>query len=195
MAITTEHGPSLVHVPNHTPIAYGRMLSQFRGKPRASALVQALVDSIQWIEDALWNMYVGTTLDLAEGHALDQWGELVGEPRGTLSNDDDFRTFVEARILANRTSGTIAETVAIWQLVTSPSICVTHRNMLPAGQWLTAYRTGFMSDVRAARVRRMMDNAGPAGKTLALTEAVGAWGFDGNGKVVGFDVGAIARAI
>lgn len=195
MTITTEHGPALVHVPNHTPIAYGRMLSQFRGKPRASALVQALVDSIQWIEDAFWNLYIGTTLDLAEGHALDQWGELVGEPRGTLSNDDDFRVFIEARILANRTSGTIAETVAIWRLVTSPSICVTHRNMLPAGQWLTAYRTGFMSDVRAARVRRMMDSAGPAGKTLALTEAVGAWGFDGNGKAVGFGVGAIARAI
>ena len=169
---TTEHSTELVHLPNMAERAHELLLAQFANKPVAVSLARWIGTVVQWVEDQAWSVIVGTTLDNAVGHSLDQWGAFVGEYRGGLTNDDDYRVFIFARILANRCQGTVNELIAIWILLTAPYKCVTHRNLLPAGQWLTVYRYEWMNVVRAERVARIMRDAAPAGKTLVLVEGL-----------------------
>ncbi len=200
MTLTTDHSIRLIHKPNMVAEARARMLSQFRGKPRAVATVRGLASAAQDLEDLAFDIHVGTTLDNAEGDSLDAWGDLVGELRGALA-DDDYRVFIEARILANMSQRTVDELITIWQLVTAPYTCARYRLLKPAGAWLQVVRSEFMGDARARRVRRIMDDAAGASKTLVLTEGVvDALGFaDEAGTnapcLDGFDGGLFTRAL
>lgn len=189
----------LVFIPDHKAQARTRLLSQYHDKPNIEALVQSLATGTQMLEDQIFDLLISTTLTAAQGDALDQWGALVGEVRGSLG-DEDYRRFIRARILVNNSEGTTDELLAIWSLLVEPFIEIRHYNYAPATFELMVLRDDYMTDERARRIGQTMRAVKPAGVAMMLLEAVpGSFGFLENvgppGLALPLDVGPLARSI
>ena len=189
----------VVYIADHRARARAHLLSQYADKPRMRALVDALADGCQRCEDEAFDLLVSTTLTAAQGKHLDQWGAIVGEARGGLV-DQDYRRFIQARILVNNCEGTTDEVLAIWSLLTEPYVEIEHLNYAPATFYLRVLRDAYMSDARAARVGTTMRAVKPAGVAMMLVESVpGAFGFAEAAGAPTFtlplDVGLLCRSL
>jgi hypothetical protein len=102
----------LEHFTEHAGAAFARLATQFRDKPNLAAVLLAVLPQVQALEDALFQLYSERGIDTAIGAQLDVLGRIVGEARQG-KDDETFRTFIRARVLVNRSSGTIPEILAI----------------------------------------------------------------------------------
>lgn len=187
-------GPSIVYRPDYQARAVAALVSAYRDKPRIRALVEAVASGAQDLEDRAFGLLTSTVLEVASGDLLDKWGALVGEARGALVNDDDYRVFIRARIRANSSTGTTDEFITIWQMITAPYVEVRHVDYYPAAFYLRVVRAEFMSDRRAARVGQMMRSIKPMGVAMDLVEAsVGYLGFESDPDAYPLDRGLLAR--
>jgi hypothetical protein len=105
-------GSALEHVTAHAAQGIGRLLQQFQEKQRIEDFLSALLDQVQEIEDAAWDLYIARTLGNAEGALLDQLGAKVGEERRGRT-DGQYRRFIGVRILSNRSDGQIEQLYSI----------------------------------------------------------------------------------
>lgn len=184
----------LSHVPDWPTRGEDRLLRPW-DKPRIRALVEALGEGSQLQEELAWDMLVSTGLAEATGDALDQWGEIVGEQRGPLS-DTHYRRFILARMLVNRSSGTVDELLEILDVATEPNVGVYHQDNLPAGFYLQVERRYFMTDDVYRRVARLLEDARPAGRHMSVIEAItGGFGFDADPTAAGYNEGVYSRLI
>jgi hypothetical protein len=181
-----------------------RMPIQF-DKPRIAALVQALGLGIQCLESNLFGMHISTALPNATGDALDKWGALVGERRGGLS-DDDYRVFIDAKLMVLRSNGSPDELIDIFAKITAPQISVRF-NLYPRASFgLWVLREEAMGDNRARRVGEFMRQAKPGGTEMWLVESIsGYFGFKDDpghpgvpadaGDSLGWDEGRFSRVL
>lgn len=175
--MSTSSTTELLYVPDWPERAEARLLRPW-DRPRIRAYMRALGAGAQLLEDQAFDILESTTLENATGHALDQWGDLVGEQRGPLS-DNDYRPFILARMLVNRSAGTIDELIEILDICTAPNLYVWHEDNLPAGLYLVVVRNSFMTEARRRRVSRLMEAARPGARHMTVIEAVpDAFGFD-----------------
>ena len=189
-------GPNIVFTPNHQDVAVDLLLAQYQQRPRIRAFIRALALGVQDLEDRAFGVLVQSTLTAASGDLLDKWGAVVGEPRGSLTDDADYRVFVQARILANRCQGTTDQMIEIWKLLVAPYLEVRHIDNYPASVQFWVVRTDPMSDLRARRVARLMRSVKPGGVSIDMTEAVvGYLGFSENPTAQPLDAGLLARAL
>lgn len=103
-AAPPAEAPGLTYQPDHAGEAERRLLSQFDSAARLHALVRALVQPLQDLEQAAFDVMGAFDVDTASGAQLDAVGALVGEARLGRS-DVAYRAYVKARILANRANG------------------------------------------------------------------------------------------
>lgn len=184
----------LIYVPNYKDIAEARLLAAWQ-QPKIRGIVRALAQGAQTLEDTNFDLIVSTGLDEATGDALDQWGELVGEERGILS-DNEYRQFILARMLANRSDSTVDSLLEIFEIATQPNIATFHQDNFPAGFYLQVTRNDFMTEETLRRVARLMEDVRPGGRHMTLIEAViDGFGFAGDVTAAGYDVGAFSRLI
>lgn len=184
----------LVYVADWPARASKALLGLDWSKPRIVALAEALGEGSQELEDVTFDVLLSTRLEAASGSTLDLYGGIVGERRGPLG-DEDYRRFIQARILTNITDSTIDEMIAIFALVTYPGE-VEYMPMYPAGGTLQVLRQSWLSDRMRRRIRRIMDDAKPAGVAIELIEALpGFFGFEGNEGAMGYDEGVYSRVL
>lgn len=190
----TQATTSLVYRPDWKARAVELLLAQHRNKPRIVALVQALAEGGQAVEDDFFSLAFSRVLSLATGAQLEQWGDLVGERRGGLS-DPDYRRFIEARLLMNRTHGDTDTVIQIFGLITAPSV-VKHHNHYPATAVLQAFRDDWLSEPVRRRVRRAMESIRPGGVAFQLIEILpGYFGWKDDPTSLGYDTGRFSRVI
>jgi hypothetical protein len=185
----------LQYVPDWPERAAARLRTPWRAE-RTAALVAALGAGAQAHEDECFDLIAGTELSVATGHALDQWGDLVGEQRLGLS-DNEYRPFIEARMLVNRCTGTVEELLAILRVATGPDSTCYHRSLFPACYVLLAVRSSWLTAAARRRVARLMTAATPAGRGFAVIESLpDGFGFeDDDTGAGGFGVGPYSRLI
>jgi len=172
-------------------MAASLLLSQYRESPRVQALVRACAGAVQEIEDIGFDLLVSTTLSAAGGWVLDQWGAVVGERRRGL-DDEDYRRFIEARILANLSDDSTDRMIQIFEIVAGPGE-VRHFDLFPASYALTIKRDSPLTDGIRSRIRDLMEQIKPAGIGLTLTEATSEAYQYGTGP--GLDQGEFARIL
>ena len=186
-----------VYIPDFADQAVSDLPSQFRGEGKTvnEALMRALGDGVQLLEDSQFGLAVGSRIDVAAGAMLDVWGDLVGEDRGGLA-DIDYRRFIKARILVNRASGSADDFAEIMAIITAPST-VRVEAYYPAELILYAFRESAMSDAVVARVAAMLTDCKPIGIKLQAIEAIGSYlGFSENpGAPLPMPLGTMARNI
>lgn len=79
-------------------------------------LLAALIEPVQSVEDALWQLLTARTIDTAIGEQLNVIGRVVGQPRNGLV-DDDYRRYIRARIATSRSDGTANDVITVARLV------------------------------------------------------------------------------
>lgn len=166
------------------------------GLPRLEAFVRALAHGVQMLEDEVLDRHLALALATANGADLDTLGKLVGELRVSL-NDQDYRRFIAARLLARHCKGTTDELLAIAVLVTAPST-VVHFDMFPAGFRLYFGRDLALTSQMLGRIRRFLVGVKPAGVTMLLVEySASPFGFSANPYTspASFGSGALARQL
>lgn len=184
----------LIYRPDWPETAAARLLSGW-DRPRIRAWMRALGEGAQLQEDQSFDLIVSTTIETATGDALDQWGELVDEQRLGLG-DNEYRQFILARMLVNRSDGTIDDLVEILEVATQPNVLVLHLDNFPAGFYLIVERLTFMADETMRRVARLMEAARPGGRHMTLVESVSdGFGFADDPTAAGFGVGPFSRLI
>lgn len=181
-------------IPSYGEQALRLVYSQFRDLPKWRALLGGLSYGVQTLEEAAFDVLVSGPLDVASGYDLDVWGRVLGEQRLGLT-DEEYRRFLAARALANRSAGDRDSVLDVWRVATGAS-SVAYFDLLPAAGTLLAVRSSFMRDDNARRVYRLVDSVVPAAVNFECIEAVeGYFGFDEDTSAEGFDVGPFARSL
>lgn len=103
-------------IDDHEAQALARVIDQFSEATRFKNLIGAIVEPVQEIEDALHQLLIARSVTTAIGAQLDILGEIVGQAREGRT-DDDYRIWINARILVNRSTGTPNDSLEIMQLV------------------------------------------------------------------------------
>lgn len=105
---------------DHAAAALKRLPQQFKGKPQIEALLKILVKPAQELEDVFWTLAYERTIakavELGLDSILDLVGKLVGEPRDGKVNAD-YARFINARIVARRSSGLTETLIKVSKLV------------------------------------------------------------------------------
>ena len=161
--------------------------------PRIDALLGACGHVLQQHEEQKFDILSGRVLQAATGAQLEQWGELVGEERGVL-RDDEYRRFIAARILANRCTGDVDGLLTVFSTVTGPHQGVRHEDFFPAGFAFWVARDRFMRQPVRRRVGRLMRTIKPGGVSMVLIEAL-AEGAGFGTPWTGHGAGGLARLI
>lgn len=158
------------HIPDHVERALEDLPSYMQGKPRLALLITPVLQQVQRLEDAVWSAIEDRMLDSSQGDQLDQYGRLVQEPRAGLP-DILYRRAIEARVIANRSSGAVDELVKIVQILTSATQ-VRFISCPPMTSILVYFVPAPYDDAWKARIKRLVDLATPAGGTTYVYEAL-----------------------
>lgn len=127
----------------HYEEALARLAEQYKDKPRIASLIEAFAVQIQELELELFDMLTQSAIADAEGSQLADIGDIVGQPSNGMA-EPEYRTFISARILANRSTGKLAELVIILDTILSnqavpPSTEIAAWEQYPASVTLEAY--------------------------------------------------------
>ena len=106
----------LSKVTTHTTDALNRLPEQHKGKVRLEALLTALVNESQNVENALFDIFILRRLDVATAAQLDDIGVIVGLDRGGRI-DDDYRQILRAKIRANRSKARNEDLIEVARLL------------------------------------------------------------------------------
>lgn len=99
-------------IEQHVETGLVSLVPAFWGKPRIAALLAAFLDRVQALEDDLFQIMVDRELPEADLVRLKVLGKLIGQPRFGLA-EDDYRTVLEARGLANVSKGTARDVFGV----------------------------------------------------------------------------------
>jgi hypothetical protein len=164
----------ITQITTHTADALARLPQQFQDKPKLAALISALVDPVQDLENAWWQLLVERAIGVAVGTQLDSIGVIVGQDRIGLS-DDDYRRYLRARIAVNRSSGVDDDLIIVARLILFDPDCqivlsrdgytqatcnaavrVTIKNMAITSELADILNT-FLQETKLAGVRLQLD--------------------------------------
>lgn len=177
---------ALVHARDIEGDAAGHVLQQYRDATAPGVIeeVETNVSEVQVLEDALWSILDDTGIDspTTVGANLDRLGKIVGQPRAGLS-DSDYLLWLTARILVNRSSGSIDDILAIFMLI-NPGAAITFVEQFPAAFALKVNGIVVQAPAIQAAILKVARKAGVGGILEYSTAPTGS-GFcfaGGSGK-------------
>lgn len=157
------------------------------------AFAAGLGAGAQVVEDLVADLLASSPLDTASPAYLERWGEIVGEPRGSLTTAE-HRAILRARIVALRSRGRPDDVIRTMQAATAPSI--VRLFYTPPGYVVQARRADLLRDVYEARVARVLDSARMPGTSLeAWIGYLDSAGVGPDPEIVPLDAGVFARRI
>lgn len=95
---------TITKITDHPARAVAHLTERYR-QPLISALLASVVEEIQELEAALWDLRSKRSIADGEGAVLDLLGKVVGQPRENR-DDPNYRLWIAARVLVNASSGT-----------------------------------------------------------------------------------------
>jgi len=155
-------------------------------------LVAAFAGPAQDVENVLQQLLLQRWIDTAVGVQLDQLGKIVGQAREGR-DDDDYRRFIRARILTNRSDGRFETLITIALLVLN-EVGVTIRVTDEGTATCRVYATGAVTGDTAGAILATFMQLAVGGGVRVVTQwedstASGIFRFDSG---PGFDVGHLS---
>jgi hypothetical protein len=121
----------------HVAEALARFTEQFKNKPNLTKLVAGFVERTQGVENVAWEIYNARMLDNAADARLDDIGAIVGQPRDGRA-DPEYRQWISARIVINRSNGTPNDTLHVLELIV-PDYTPEYAEYYPAAYAVRLY--------------------------------------------------------
>lgn len=140
-----------IDVVDHIDAALGHLLAQFKDLPRVQGLIAATNGELNFIEVALQQIVTMTSIDDSEGAQLDLLGRQFALPRNDRV-DDDYRTFLKAKVRALLSTGALGDLYAILD-ITDPG------GTYPARFWYPASVEIRYTDPPQATIEAVLDRA------------------------------------
>lgn len=168
--MTNQHDrDNITYNPDHVEDGLDRLLGQFREANNIREINRIILEEVQQLEDALFDLFVLRTLELSTGETLDLYGKVVGERRGGRS-DETYRNFIQARILSNLAQGDINRIIKIIRIYVEAN-SVEYYPMYP-----NAYNLVYEVDVDAPedsreRIANRIELISPSGVGVRVQEA------------------------
>lgn len=170
-------------ITDHVQQAVAKFLTPFRNKPLFRAWVAAPVRQLQLLEDAIWQFLAVLDVDNADLPRLILLGKIVGQTqRGTL---EQFRTYVKARILVNRSRGKPADILRVASLLLgvpcwySASDCTIYLEALGPSSFASGPdAVEFLNQARLGGVSLRLVLMSETDAFLFSGDAVTVYGFD-----------------
>jgi hypothetical protein len=125
----------ITQITDHVQQALNRLLYQYKGKANIAALLTALVEPIQELEDAIFDVNSGRqffngSAYPASGAQLDGIGAIVGVARNGLE-DAEYLVFIIGTIVVNNSDGTIPTLLNVVNIFFEPDLFLAF-DMYPA---------------------------------------------------------------
>jgi hypothetical protein len=159
------------YIPDHEERALADLKSNKRHKPNFAVFARSFGKATQLLEDTIADLVSSWNIDTALGKNLDLLGALVGERREGL-NDDNYRNFIRARILANRSQSNADAFVEVMRLLVAPT-SIRWQPLYPRGfQIFFTVSTPIEPKVRK-KIQRVINSMRPTGRTIVIGYAVG----------------------
>lgn len=165
---------------NHVSEALANFIEQFKNKPNFVAVTTAIVNQIQDLEEAFFELLTDRYLDVAFGVQLDGLGLIVDEDREGRG-DDEYRIAIRARILLNLGDGTPEDLIELLKAV-SDGGTVQLTEYYPAA--LTMFVLLALDLTTALRLNRALQSGKSAGVDAHLI-----YGESDPGELFRFDYG------
>lgn len=118
-----------IKITDHKARGRGLILSQFAQSPRLLELAGILLDRVQEYEDLAFDYLTEKLIDSAQGVFLEALGRSIGEKRGPLTVDAEYRRVIKARGLANASECAIQTHIDITELILGPHLSVPEPNI------------------------------------------------------------------
>ena len=151
------------HITDHAARAVASLLSVCQDEDAAlTELVTILGDTVQDLEDAIWEVLVERYIAAAEGVQLDQWGVVLGRPRAGLS-DTDYRRVLAVWQGALRSQGRRPQIIEAIDGAVSPTAMRYHELTHATYQVDLLVPSVPMADGLAAVTADVADVSSPAG--------------------------------
>jgi hypothetical protein len=187
---------AIEYIADHVSRALGNMLSQFSESQHLQDLVAVLVEGVQQVEDVTFDLVASRMIDTAANGVLDQYGEVLVEPRDGL-NDADYRLILLTKIQANKASGRIDEITDVFAKLMK-TVDVTYTPLYPAGYQLTTVCEVAPTQSINNRASRFLEDMTPAGVALSFaahTTGPGYFSFAGDPNGLAFGEGELLTEI
>lgn len=140
-----------------------------RKTERARAVLEAVGDVIQAFEDMRFDLEYSTRFDQATDRFLDQWGELVDEKRGNLSDEDEYRRIIRGRIVGNRGNAFVEDIIQIADTLFKPA-SLEYIELYPASYQITFTLDYGATDAFFRRASDVLRRSRPAGVGQAIVQ-------------------------
>lgn len=164
-----EH--NLIYEPDQAKRAQELLLWQQSDKARLIAFVRALAAGAQLAENTTWAVIVGsTTLAGSEGVNLERWGDVVGEVRGGLTNQEEYRKFINLRVRVNSEAPSEDAMWAVLDAAVDPSIVTSH--YVADGIVYQVASLDWTDDAQAAHAGALIRDFRPTGTYAGVMEYV-----------------------
>ena len=130
--------------------------------------IRALLSPYPALEAAAMAVLTQRTVDNAVGAQLDVIGGWVGRPRSGVTDDEIYRRYVRAQIVANKSSGTIEDALAVADLVIHDGAATLTIRNEGAAAYVLEVSTIALPDAIAAVLVRLLIKATSAGVRIIL---------------------------
>lgn len=111
----------------HVSDAIGRLIQQYKGKPKIEGVITAFVEQIQELEDRTFDLFTLRALAIATGEQLDRFGEIVVQDREGF-DDDFYRILLQTKIGINISNGEPQAVINTIKLLTQATL-VHYQNL------------------------------------------------------------------
>lgn len=101
---------------SHVAQGLGRLIDQYRNKPRFRAFLQIYLEEVQELEDAIWSLYAARDPSTLNTSMQDLIGRIVKQARRGLDNAA-YSLFLKAKIRVLKSRGTAADLIKIAKLL------------------------------------------------------------------------------
>lgn len=142
-----------------------RLAQYIRGKPNMEALISAFRNRATELATTFADLITKRYLANATAAQLDVIGVIVGQARGDAPDDATYKKYIQARILANRSSGSVEEIYDVLELILPAGATLALTDDCPAGFRLVVdheytntqanFILTFLANARAAAIRGM----------------------------------------
>lgn len=187
-------------ITNHVQQALGRLLQQYQGRPLIAGFYTALVNQIQDLEDAVFDLDSGRqiwdgTSTPAYGAQLDGIGEIVGISRNGL-DDQQYILLIFGKIAENFSQDTANDVVSVIQYLFQAEQ-ILMQEIYPAGLFIDILNPALPSSLFAI-AKTLVQNAVGAGIQVVMAEqnTVNVFRFAGpgvSGALNGFGDATVAN--
>lgn len=122
---------SMERIDDYVDDGKSKLLSQYQDSYRLNAFLEALLNRVQELEDAIYDVYINSPLSKMYGNQLDRVGLSYGILRNGM-NDVNFRLRIITQIQLNLSSGTPEAIIASTKLLCSANE-IKYSEVYPAG--------------------------------------------------------------